>query len=1714
MVIKVRVLSRTNQPPIGTTTGISDFISTAGRTGVGVVNDSIGRELRNEPNNAFVIGGKVRSFYEETNEGNITPFWGWDSDGELIESSWDGVDWEVGLDFRKINLALVTPVTLGLTGGSHGQVWEGELRAALGGFDTFKNFVLSANNTDTVLKRYLRDTLQASIKWVEAENDEQMGTASNVVAGLDGAINAANTRDQKTIFNWINSYASDFYGKQYLVAIPFVCYDTEPDTEQLIWSDNPSTEGGWTDQTDVLGITQPSFESDMFKDEQNKWQAMLRWPDTTGLTGINLDKLNQADYLNSSDYVWLKASLDAKWVTGNPVTGESDDVASALLTLSAPVIAKTTGIIDSHAGIPMMNVKRGSGEEIRPGAITGANSSLGGRSVTAQAMAKRALKPSAAGIPLISNTQTYGPWYKISTLDANGIPLPGNVHAEVDDGLTPWEYGGTGYMHLAGLAKVSTAVTAMQFAERGEVTVPGYPTRGLGASLTQPLTLYPSRTLSVGTITIGALTYTYNYIATVPSTVGANISNINTNVGPGGVTTTYSLSTYTPVFGRFAKGNAERIKQIGDNKVRTARNLRAQTALKQMLNTATARGTASADISRDTGKGSMDPKSPGILLAGKYTNGDMKRKQVISADLTSLSYYEDYDHTAMVSLDSAYRPVETTGSIGAAEYLNPDTNMPMISYAGNIVDQDSLDWLTPTGATVTNACPPTVGAIEAGYAINRAWPANCLSFPTRAAGDDAFKKASYTGSSTPHINLKTLFYLSDANNNSPFLDYHEATSGHDIESIAKGTFTDITGAPYNNGIANIFVGGISGRYASAEEGYRFLSLRGPLMLQSWGYDTQGYPIPNQFGDEGNDFTETTTATGTKFKEDWLSKPSQWPAAPVDLRYDRQRGVWVSPPAYSLELAVSATGIGAGMPFGSSSSVGCAAFGTGVAQFLAGTNQFGSSGGFIDIRNPFGAIGKNEPFFVLYDAARAEYFCMGGGGGGEGGGLEVRESGSCGYTGDCLSVPSITTFTAIDKMTFRKGLDLSVDPDGGVFVDAEFTVFNQNCSGESPQSDPYLADGCANVTAIGAGKGLRFETWETGNPPQQYLDDDGDPCVASLVWAPGIANNDQQITGDMSHFGSTCVDTGIACITFGSGLNVGVSQQSGSNNTGCNTLVITADASIAHIGTTGACDEDKAGGLELKNQKELMFEGFKATRSGPDDSRTTVYAPKIAFSNVPSGTGVGVSQCGDGSGSGTDGCVPWECLTFDGFCMTSGDGCNFTVSTSGLGGGGSGNSTVSWQECWNAGATGSGYQDSGCHTFSCINFNGFSVSPNLGRSGVDEVGAFTVHAPTIANVDCSGAITGISGTQIFGESFNNLIFGQGLSVSRDTTATTTHSGCSYLIESNMQIGTTGGQCSPFSALTFGSGFTLTQGTDCGGLNSCGSWTVHNTGISVASGAGGSGSGLIAFQGCSGSGPSGCSSFNCISFSGFAVEDSGSMAFTIAAPRIGSTGASCEPFSCLSFGSGFKLDGDNCTYTVHSTGGGGGGAGDPNGPRQISSLGTGLCPEDGGGGFGCTGLGCIQFSGFEVVQSGSSANYTVKRALNFEHIIEDVGAECAGSEDHEVTWKIALGAGLVDAGTYGDCHTLIKKKLKLGTNSNESIEEITFNHAGCAGEWAVPTTASSCGGVADLELQGLTKTIEVVTAVCCSGDTLTVDYETLTFCDGLLKTAAVTDGDCPC
>lgn len=106
-------------------------------------------------------------------------------------------------------------------------------------------------------------------------------------------------------------------------------------------------------------------------------------------------------------------------------------------------------------------------------------------------------------------------------------------------------------------------------------------------------------------------------------------------------------------------------------------------------------------------------------------------------------------------------------------------------------------------------------------------------------------------------------------------------SGHDIEILARG-------ATPPSGGKSLY---LEGNYA---DDYRFLAHRGPMVLTGWGYDTNGKPIPNQMDTEAQNGKFKSTGLTDSFRSDYLSNSRAWATGPVDLRYDRDRGVWTAP----------------------------------------------------------------------------------------------------------------------------------------------------------------------------------------------------------------------------------------------------------------------------------------------------------------------------------------------------------------------------------------------------------------------------------------------------------------------------------------------------------------------------------------------------------------------------------------------------------------------------------------------------------------------------------------------------------------------------------------------------------------------------------------------------------------------------------------------------
>lgn len=129
-------------------------------------------------------------------------------------------------------------------------------------------------------------------------------------------------------------------------------------------------------------------------------------------------------------------------------------------------------------------------------------------------------------------------------------------------------------------------------------------------------------------------------------------------------------------------------------------------------------------------------------------------------------------------------------------------------------------------------------------------------------------------------------------------------SAHCIDSVGCGVNFSAVRSLVSNSPNNT--------HFSSAENQRFMALRGPLMLHSWGYDINGFPVPNASGDYkyiggqvvkdgGVPIYETqkrlpgggwsAPVANHKFRRGWAQLAHEWPVGPIDLRWDANAGVW-------------------------------------------------------------------------------------------------------------------------------------------------------------------------------------------------------------------------------------------------------------------------------------------------------------------------------------------------------------------------------------------------------------------------------------------------------------------------------------------------------------------------------------------------------------------------------------------------------------------------------------------------------------------------------------------------------------------------------------------------------------------------------------------------------------------------------------------------------
>jgi hypothetical protein len=580
--------------------------------------------------------------------------------------------------------------------------------------------------------------------------------------------------------------------------------------------------------------------------------------------------------------------------------------------------------------------------------------------------------PIYAGVPLKSNVNCYGPWTNYPSLADQTVLFPGindtnnllehmisDVKIEQKDDLNPWTYGGMAFLDKVVVYDIINNLTYQTRLEQGSLSVASLPIFGLAGNLSIQQTDSDFHTLNNTNTFLG---YEYSTID-APSYNGLVISSLNISVSSNTLSTSYTFRTYSPKLGLFSKENSDRVKNftnsisVVNRKIaQTTKNLE-NSVRKQLSSIIESSKTNRKSTSLSEYESKIYAASPTQLLIGKASHYIPNQTGVINNTGISTSWAgmfvpdealselsKQYSSKAVMSMDGLFSPVSL--------YPTEDNSTFAISSRA----------ITSNLASRSITCPRcnNTGKITGSKkSINIAGQPTDIEYPcplcskSKVFGEKPSGSVD-TNNSSPIINLITLnplclssgeFRNFNSQSGDPSRynirvvgrsDIMPTGTDHSLDSflnINSPEITDLNFGEEDKAYQQIYSSGSN--TIKILNNHRFFAHRGPLMLHGWGYDQDGYPIPNEADEvkevdgEGrpkrfflttsgtNDLTldggflptstqklgdiigkgwkkengQWTRKPSKKFYMNWSERPDLWPIGPVDLRWDYENKIW-------------------------------------------------------------------------------------------------------------------------------------------------------------------------------------------------------------------------------------------------------------------------------------------------------------------------------------------------------------------------------------------------------------------------------------------------------------------------------------------------------------------------------------------------------------------------------------------------------------------------------------------------------------------------------------------------------------------------------------------------------------------------------------------------------------------------------------------------------
>ena len=573
----------------------------------------------------------------------------------------------------------------------------------------------------------------------------------------------------------------------------------------------------------------------------------------------------------------------------------------------------------------------------------------------------------------------------------------GNVLVKQDSNLVPWKYGGMSFLDKAVTYKVDSDVNYQTVLEKGSVSIYGPPLFTMGGyftsgttNLTDPYTLvstdinvYDYPTTESSNYSTDMCTFNVLELNPVVSSVFMGyplIDNINMNIGNEGVTTNYTFATYSPKNGLYGKEYIEKISSL--SKKYNSLSTKLTQSFNESVNNTNKKFQEIIDsFGSNKGRTAYDTTS---LSKGLF--GNSPTEIIMGQAAPYLPYIPEGKNVAPSSIIKAYRHETWAGMYMATElgadlykgynqksYMTMDGLLSPISFYPTTklatYSMSNIETAKSVATGVSGITGVICSVCHNDYKLSEEFidyssstrTATTITFPCPACSRSKIKVVK-TDKGKKNDPLDINFYTLNPviisrgefhNANSPKAFITGVNDTHSIRGVAHGeSLPIITSLDTHKNAGYDKKDYIHPDYDALDFpsqaidnnsrpyllNQRFFGMRGPLMLHSWGYDTDGYPVPNLYDDvleydqwtrpkrfvlksDGtNDldkaglFEPTTTDPRlgdiiTKryewknnkwvkktnpskyFAENWGAKPHIWNVGPIDLRWDNDRRVW-------------------------------------------------------------------------------------------------------------------------------------------------------------------------------------------------------------------------------------------------------------------------------------------------------------------------------------------------------------------------------------------------------------------------------------------------------------------------------------------------------------------------------------------------------------------------------------------------------------------------------------------------------------------------------------------------------------------------------------------------------------------------------------------------------------------------------------------------------